>query len=102
MERTLLQLYMLISPIIWQGEPMSGSSITDPGILRDNLSLGTVPTSLVHSIKRLAFWSAIVLPFLHLSLLASGLDSPSMGLAFVVLVALNVVALLIGHTYGRE
>lgn len=87
---------------MWQGEPMSSSSITDPGIFRERFSLGRVPASLVHSVKRLSFWSAIVLPFLHLSLLASGLDSPSMALAFVVLVALNVVALLIGHTYGRD
>lgn len=81
---------------------MSSSSITDPGFLRETLSRHSVPDSLVQPIKRLSFWSAIVLPFMHLSLLVVGLDSPSMVVAFVVLVALNVIALLIGHTYGRD
>jgi hypothetical protein len=53
-------------------------------------------------IKLFAFWAAIVLPFMHLSLLATGLNSQSMTAAFVGLVALNVCTLWIGHPYGRE
>jgi hypothetical protein len=51
----------------------------------------------LYPIKRLAFWTAIVLPFLHLSLLATGLDSRSKVLAFSALVGLNVCALVVGQ-----
>jgi len=81
---------------------MSSSSITDPGFLRETLSSRSVPQLLARPIKRLSFWAAIVLPFMHLSLLAVGLDSTSMITAFVALVALNVCALFVGHQYGRE
>ena len=49
------------------------------------------------SAKRLAFWAAIALPFLHLPLLTTGLKSRTTALAFVVLLALNVVTVVVGH-----
>lgn len=81
---------------------MSSSSITDPQVLRNAVSGMSVSRLVVQQIKQVAFWAAIVLPFMHLSLLATGLDSQSMTAAFIGLVALNVCALLIGHPYGSE
>jgi len=76
---------------------MSSSSLTDLELLRRTVGAGSVPESLVQSLQRVAFWTAIVLPFLHLPLLATGLPSQSTTIAFVVLVALNICALLVGH-----
>lgn len=56
----------------------------------------------VYPLKGVAFWSAVALPFLHLPLLAAGLDTQGRTMAFVVLLTLNVVALLLGHPYRRE
>jgi len=81
---------------------MSGSSITDSAFLPSRLAQPGLSRLFFRPIKRLAFWSAVVLPFMHLSLLATGLDSQSKTLAFVALVAANVVALYLGHPYGRE
>ena len=81
---------------------MSSSSITDPSSLRNAVSGLSVPDLLAQSLKQLSFWASILLPFMHLSLLAAGLDSRSMTVAFIGLIALNVCTLWIGHTYGRE
>lgn len=54
------------------------------------------------TLRALAFWSAVVLPFLHVPLVTTGLASPSERHAFLVLLALNAVALYAGHPYGRE
>jgi hypothetical protein len=81
---------------------MSSSSITDPGFIREALSSHSVPQLLAQPVKRVSFWAAIVLPFMHLSLLTVGLDSRSMLTAFITLVALNIVALYFGHQYGQE
>lgn len=81
---------------------MSSSSITDPRSLRNAVSGLSVPGMFVRPVKLLSFWAAIVLPFMHLSLLATGLDSPSMTAAFIGLVALNICALYVGHPYGQE
>ncbi|NKE36958.1 hypothetical protein GWG54_14230 [Natronococcus sp. JC468] len=60
---------------------------------------------LVRSIKGparfLAFWTAIVLPFVHVPLLAHGLDDPGAVLAFAVLLGGNAVALYVGHDHNR-
>ena len=81
---------------------MSSSSITDPGFVREVISDHSVPKLLAQPIRRVSFWAAIVLPFMHLSLLTMGLDSQSMLTAFVTLVGLNVVTLYFGHQYGRD
>jgi len=54
------------------------------------------------SLQALAFWSAVVLPFLHVPLLTTGLTTPGERHAFLALLALNVVALYLGHPHGRE
>ena len=48
------------------------------------------------------FWIAIALPFVHVPLLAQGLGDPSHTLAFLVLLAVNVVALYVGHGYKQS
>jgi len=50
-----------------------------------------------------AFWTAVALPFLHVPLLlVTGLSSSSTATAYAVLIALNVLALLVGHPHYRE
>lgn len=48
------------------------------------------------------FWSAIGLPFLSIPLLLSGVDTSGQREALVVLLALNALALLFGHTHRRR
>lgn len=56
-------------------------------------------TSLLHGLRALSFWSAIVLPFFHLPLLIGGLDTLTRSVVFLGLLALNIVTLVIGHSY---
>lgn len=66
---------------------------------------GTVPASdwnVFDPVRAIAFWTAIVLPFLYVPLLVSGLDSPPLRTAFVVLLVANGVALFVGHPYARD
>jgi hypothetical protein len=81
---------------------MSSSSLTDTSALLGGVTRPSLSRLLLRPIKLLAFWSAIVLPFLHLSLLLNGLESESMTLAFLALLALNAVAIYIGHPYGSD
>lgn len=54
-------------------------------------------------VQALAFWVAIALPFTYLPLLVRGFeDGLTAPLAFSALVLANVVALVIGHGYGRD
>lgn len=55
------------------------------------------PESTPGTLRALAFWAAVVLPFLHVPLLASGLDTPGEWYAFLALLGLNVGALYLGH-----
>jgi hypothetical protein len=58
--------------------------------------------SLPTPIRAGAFWAAVVLPFCALALLASGLSTTTGYIAFVSLVAVNIVALVAGHGYGEN
>lgn len=58
-------------------------------------------SSLARPIRAGAFWLAILLPFFALALLASGLGTILEYLSFVAVVFINVVALVVGHEYGR-
>lgn len=58
--------------------------------------------SLPTPIRAGAFWSAVLLPFFALGLLASGLSTTTGYIAFVSLVAMNIVALVAGHGYGES
>lgn len=78
---------------------MSSSSLTDR--LPRAEQFPTVPSRqwLRRPIVGLAFWTAVVLPFLHVPLLVSGLETATSTTAFLVLVAVNFLALLIGHSH---
>lgn len=60
----------------------------------------TVPLAAA-PIRRIGFWAAIVLPFCYVPLLAYGLTSWPLLAAFLALVAVNLVALYVGHGHGR-
>lgn len=77
---------------------MSNSSTNDRPALLDG-SLPDVSESLVVPVRGIAFWTAIALPFLHVPLLLSGLDSGSTAAAFLALLVANAVALFVGHPY---
>lgn len=55
---------------------------------------------IVHVVEQLAFYIAIMLPFVYVPLLLIGIDEPAHQLLFITLVALNVVVLIIGHSYN--
>jgi hypothetical protein len=50
-------------------------------------------------VQAIAFWLAVVLPVVHLSLLVTGLSNAVETALFVGLVGLNVVALVGGHAH---
>jgi len=55
-----------------------------------------------HIVSGVAFWSAVCLPFVQLSLLAGGLDSRRGLTVLALLFVLNVLALVAGNQYRRE
>lgn len=94
-------------PVVVPGEPMSpqSPSRTELSGLVDSDALPALQrygAGLKTGVTTLAFWTAIVLPFLHLPLLVTGLQNASVRLAFVALVALNVVAVLLGQPHRRD
>lgn len=60
----------------------------------------TVPT-LATPIRKAGFWTAIVLPFCYVPFLLYGLSSPLETLAFLGALAINLVALYVGHAHRR-
>lgn len=56
---------------------------------------------LVDQIYAVGFWTAIVLPFLHVPMLATGLDTGGEVLTFLGLLALNALALLVGYPHKQ-
>lgn len=68
-----------------------------------SISYGPFPRdALVRPIQIVAFWTAIALPFLHVPLLLYGLETTPELYTFFGLVALNLVALFVGHGYKRQ
>jgi hypothetical protein len=65
-------------------------------------SLSRYSTGLKSGVTSLAFYTAIILPFLHVPLLVTGLESTSTALAFVALLALNVVAVIAGQPHRSD
>ncbi len=56
---------------------------------------------LADSIRKTSFWAAIVLPFLYVPILIHGLTSWVLLTAFLLLLAVNLVALYLGHYHRR-
>lgn len=63
----------------------------------------TVPgrQTLAQGVRALGFWLAVAIPLLYVPLLVGGFAGRSKVVAFVGLLALNVVALVVGHDYRR-
>lgn len=64
--------------------------------------LRSVQKTLVGQVEAAFFWAAVVLPFLHLPLLLTGLESGAEAGAFGLLLGLNLLALVVGHRYQRD
>lgn len=82
------------------------STITDSETMdgggedEESPTVGGVPTySLAAPVRLLGFWTAVALPFLYVPLLATGLESPGQRQTFILLLALNVAALFVGHRH---
>ena len=58
---------------------------------RGTLALGA-------SVRRVSFWAAILLPLVYLPLLSGGLG-PQTGQLVIGLLALNLIALFVGHSH---
>ena len=74
----------------------SPETASDDRTLEDHLP------SLAKSIRMAGFWGAIVLPVFYLPLLATGLSTPLQALFFLVLLAVNLAALYVGHAHRRR
>lgn len=55
--------------------------------------------SLAPGFERAAFWTAVVLPFLYVPLLVGGVSTSGERVALLVLLALNFLALYLGHDH---
>lgn len=51
------------------------------------------------ALRGASFWSAVVLPFVAVAVLASGVESTVEWLLFVALLVLNGFSLYLGHSY---
>lgn len=57
--------------------------------------------TLTAPLKAAGFWSAVVLPFLYTPLLFDGFQGEE-ATVFVWLLVLNLVSLIVGHSYKRD
>lgn len=74
----------------------SGTTLEDP----DSASaLRQGYQSAQYGFRTVGFWAAVSLPFVHLPLLLSGLDSTADLVAFTALLLSNLVALFVGHPH---
>ena len=83
--------------------PLSNESVTpstEADRNEERRSYGVI-RSLKRPLQFVSFWVAIALPFVYLPLLTRGLGDPQVTLTFLMLLALNVFALYIGHDYGE-
>lgn len=66
-------------------------------MLNDVLAVDRLP--IPPMVEAVAFWTAIVLPFLYVPLLFIGLDTTVQQVLFLVLIGLNVVMVVLGHRH---
>lgn len=76
-------------------EPTDDEDGVDP-------TLEDVTPTLAKPIRIAGFWGAIVLPILYFPVLANGLSTSLEATVFLGLVALNLLALYVGHTHRRS
>lgn len=80
---------------------MSGASSTRTDRLRQAVGVDakTLQSTVVAPVRFVGFWSAVVLPFAYVPLLFTELTGPYLT-AFLALVALHVVAIVLGREYN--
>jgi len=64
--------------------------------------LTAIRETVVVPVQAVAFWVAVILPFLYVPLLATGLGSPGTTEAFFGLLGANALALFIGNAHLRD
>ena len=57
---------------------------------------------LTGTIEMIGFWTAVALPFLYVPLLVTGLRTMPQRVTLVGLIALNIIALIVGHRHKRN
>jgi len=72
---------------------------TLPRFGSDRSPLGRRLRAAAAPLRTVGFWAAVALPALHVPLLLAGLDTTGEAVAFAGLVALNCLALWLGHGY---
>ncbi|KAB1187783.1 MULTISPECIES: hypothetical protein [Haloferax] len=70
-------------------------------MVADEQQLPTGVRLVAAPLRFVGFWAAVALPFLYVPLLFGGLEASELTV-FVALVALNALALVIGHNYARS
>ena len=61
-----------------------------------------IADTIARPLEAISFWTAIALPFLYIPLLIYGLETSGQVAVFLGLVALNVIAFVLGHGYKRN
>lgn len=64
--------------------------------------LETARHHVVTPVQLVGFWSAIALPFLYVPLVVTGLETTAELTVFLGLLAANVVAIALGHSYRPD
>ncbi len=63
--------------------------------------VGRLRALLVRPVVALSFWLAVLLPLVHLPLVATGLETTTELIRFIALLGLNAAALVLGHGHRR-
>ena len=87
-------------------EPASDSTDADATVGRptlDDLLVSFRSHPLSGPLQFVGFWAAIALPFLYVPLLVeTQLQTTAETATFLVLISMNVLALVVGHSYKRD
>lgn len=67
----------------------------------DRRTLERIAPGLATPVRVMSFWMAIVLPFLYVPLLVTGLSDAAETVTFLGLFVANLVALYVGHSHRR-
>lgn len=57
---------------------------------------------LLQPIEAVGFWAAVGLPFIYVPLMLRGLDTATIQLTVAVLIAIHVLALVLGRHYNTD
>lgn len=77
----------------------SNHDVSSDGQLSEQDTLERHAPTLAKPVRMASFWTAIVLPFLHVPLLATGLSNSAETMTFLGLLGLNLIALYLGHSH---